>query len=550
MSNARLTVFFSGTHMTFEDLGFIGLHPKRRHNLNNTSTGEAGFYIFDGPAAATSNEHKPVEKIKYDKKQDDFLKASQRRMQNEVGNQYRWANGSGMKKIREAAYQIILDRIIHHGVRDIDLFGFSRGGAIALNVGAILARLDKDLKNKLSESEIDSINVNIYVADPVAGKTNNVFASRLGPLSRFVKKCIVGLATNESVPGFHPRGILSENKRYNIQFGTAKYAVLPFPEDHMMCYLWMKDIFLRQITPNETLSSLNQGEEKHLIERRLGLKKEVKWTNSPDETRAYRLIHFFNNPEKYSRTLIPDLKNVNSTTIQTGIETFFKFISTQHFEINIGHTSLQNDSDSEIKNRTYENKKIGGAREMTKKTQEKYAKSNNRKSESGFSDRACKIKLAEFTNTIFVNLLHESMFKHSYPNLHHLLLYRDLTNLDNAMNEFKAIDEENYPFTKMYIETALLSLNKLKIKPIEQLKSTNAKDHDELINLVIGDLSSTTQTLDQMIYNTGLTKPLADNIISFLHDDDCKIIKLKSQIKELIEQSLEEERKTNMFYRK
>ena len=159
--------------------------------------------------SAVSPEHKAVEHLKFDESKEDFTTSKPRKAQNKVGYRLRWAKGYGTDHISKTAYKLICNRILKSNVREIDLIGFSRGGSIAFNVGALLRQLELDLKGKLPEEDIQSIKVHIYAMDPVAGKSRNLAASKYGEVSHLVKTCIVGLATNESLPGFHPRDILS-----------------------------------------------------------------------------------------------------------------------------------------------------------------------------------------------------------------------------------------------------------------------------------------------------------------------------------------------------
>ena len=514
MSKTRLSVFFSGTHMTWEDMAlFLELNIQKRHNLEKDKS-KHFFYLFDGPAAAMSDQHKPVEQIHFDKKQDDLMSARTRKMENSVGNAYRWANGSGMTNITDSAYQLILHSIQANSVREIDLIGFSRGGCIALDVGAILSKLEKDLKDKLPADDLKQIAVNIYAVDPVAGKSNNFKSHQLGAISHFVKKCVVGLATNESVPGFHPRDILCPAYRYNIKFNpTTKYVFLTFPEDHAMSLLWMKDIIRSQLPADSEL--LSPCDEKRLIERRLGT-REVKWAGGQaDETRAYRLIHYQQNKAVFSRSLFPAEYKTDQFAMKHAIENFFKFLATEHSIYNIGHISLQNAADAEEKNRHYTGKKIGGARPVTLTTQVTYAKRNHSlfSRAIGFSDRACKRKMSEYTNRLFVNLLHEALFTQIYPALHQLLLYHSAKDINSALQEFEHISEQQLPFTKAYIENALMTMRDMSLKPLDQFKSTNIKKYDELLELIFPNIK--------------LEKPVISSSSKDLENDDCRILQLK-----------------------
>ena len=482
MSKTRLTLIFSGTHMTWEDMALLlGLGANKRHNFRSSPSNNY-FYIFDGPAATTSDQHKPVEKIHFDEKQEDFMGTGTRKMENTFGDAYRFATGSGMKQITKAAYQLILHAIQKQNITQIDLIGFSRGGNIALNLGSTLSSLEKDSKGKITPESLKEITANIYAIDPVAGKFNNLKSHYMGKISPFVKKCVVGLATNESVPGFHPREITSNSKRYNIQFhpGT-EYVFLPFPEDHAMAVLWMKDIIRAHLPADSEL--LTTCDEQRLIERRLGI-REVKWSHeTPDETRAYRLIHYHQNRQLFSRPL---------TNTKEGIETFFKFLGTQRSVYNIGHISLQNTADTETKARTFAGKPIGGARPLTSSTQTTFAKRNHSAFTKtlGFSDRACKQKLEELTNFLFVNLLHEALFMKTYPNLYQLFVHKSAERIENAIKEFETISEEEFPLTKAYIENALIHIKELSFKPFSQLKSTNIKTPEKLLETILPELKN------------------------------------------------------------
>ncbi|MHB1947095.1 MAG: hypothetical protein ACYCQI_03140 [Gammaproteobacteria bacterium] len=481
MSAPRLSVFFSGTDMTWEDMAvYLQLGMKNRHNLHEQEA-KHYYYTFDGPAAAVSDQHKPVENLKFNKDQkDDFMSSSARVANNAVGYRYRWALGKGTNHIANAGYQLILNRILTKGIREIDLIGFSRGGSITLLVGALLKKLERDLKGKLSPAEMNAIKVNIYAIDPVAGKTRNIKASRYGRLSRFVDKCVVGLATNESLAGFHPRDILSDTSRYNVQFSDAtKYVFLPFPEDHAMAVQWMRDI-VKSILPENSELHL-PCDDKRLIFRRLQWaeekeKPEVKWSDRIDETRAYRLAHLVKHKELYVRHIFhPDEKQ--------RVETMFQFLGTQRSHYNVGHTSFQNDADTESKDRKFEGCEIGGLHPKTKSAQQSLARKNNKKKyKKVIQDRACKVKLSQYTNMLFINSLHEAIFAKNYPQLHQFLLNWNVKDLDAAMAEFDAIPAEKYPFTKLYIENALIE--KMTLHPVSHFKSTNVRSLGELLDLV------------------------------------------------------------------
>lgn len=491
----RLSLFFSGTDMTWEDTVIsLQLGAKARHNLRETSA-QHFYYVFDGPAAAVSNEHLATEHLKFDANKPDFMTSKPRAMQNTVGYRTRWARGYGTKHIGEAAYQLILHSIINTGqpIQEIDLIGFSRGGSIALNVGALLKNINTDLAGILSKTEIDAIKFNIYAMDPVAGKSRNKQAHEHGKISSAVKKCIVGLAVNESVPGFHPRDILSDTARYNVQFEEGvKYIFLPFPEDHMMCPQWMRDLIQHAFPKNSEL--LNPCDEINLMKRRLGLDETLKWEDRIDETRAYRMAHFIKHKEKYSHSLLQDNKH--------GIEEYFKQLDTQHSIINVGHNSLQNDADTEEKNRnfTIDGKvhEIGGLHAKTKSTQIKFAKRNHKKSYSlvGFEDRTCKKKLTQYTNSLFVNLHHEALFAKEYPNLHLFLCSLDIEFSKQAMEEYAAIVADQNPATKDKMMHALST--SMRLDAVSQFKSTNMTSLHEIYELVGGGKEKSAMELQEI----------------------------------------------------
>src|SRR5579871_2886960 len=83
---------------------------------------------------------------------------------------------------------------------------------------------------------------------------------------------------------------------------------------------------------------------------------------------------------------------------------------------------------------------------------------------------------------LFINSLHEAIFAKNYPQLHQFLLNWNVKDLDAAMAEFDAIPAEKYPFTKLYIENALLE--KMTLHPVSHFKSTNVRSLGELLDLV------------------------------------------------------------------
>lgn len=481
MSNTRLSLFFSGTDMTWEDTAvFLQLGAKKRHNLNDPSA-KHFYYMVDGPAAAASCEHHPLENIQFAKDEPDFIKASPRKMNNKIGHGTRWARGVGTDPAVEFAYQLIKHCVLTRNIREFDLTGFSRGGNIALLTGALLKKLEKDLlASHLPQTEINKIKVTIYAIDPVAGLSRNRESDRYGELSKFVKTCVIGLATNESAAGFHPRGVLSFNSRYDIKFHpNTQFVALPFPEDHLMAQLWMKDIVKQQLPEHSEL--LTPCDEHRLIERRLGL-DEVKWTDRTDEKRAYRIIHFIKNQEKYLRPLLPKDEKGN-IDVKAGIETGFHYLATQHLKLNIGHTSLQNDADSETSDRNYLGRPISGSTPKTKSLQESFARKNNQAKyrSLGFRDRACKEKLPEFTNLLFINLLHEAMFAHEYPKLHYYFLTGK--GKPDAMQELDVLGKTNNFFTKFHVQKALDE--HVKLKPFDTFEVTNMQSLADIFNLAI-----------------------------------------------------------------
>lgn len=473
---ARLSLFFAGTRMTWEDMAFfLELGGRERHNLYSNAAHY--YYFFDGPAASVSDQHPAVETLRFDKSQRDFIQSKPRTLMNPLGELFRFSVGAGLYPIAKTAYDLLCYLILEKGIREIDLIGFSRGGSIALSVGVLLDQLKTDLSNQLTQAELNAIQVHITAIDPVAGKANNRAAKRFGKISHFVKTCLIGLATNESLPGFHPRDVLSNVSRYNIEFDDqTQYAFLPFPDDHVMCLKWMKDLVQCQL-PNDT-ELLSSCSKTNLIKRRLGM-NGVNWIDTVDETSAYRMIHDVKYAAKYKRSILP-LAEDQSIHIKKGIEVFFKYMSAQHAVYNIDHISLQNDADCEKAHRFFESLKIGGRRVLTKTAQSFFARKARHPMMKvfGCEDRACKIKIADYTNLLFVNLLHEAMFSQRFPYIHRYLCDHQEKDVDNAIAEMFTISNEDYPFTRSYVETALIQ--HIQLKPIESFKSTNIKDLDTL----------------------------------------------------------------------
>lgn len=486
--DSQLTIFFSGTQMVWEDLtDFLELGAKNRHNLSNSiekTSNKHLYYMFDGPAATVSDQHTPVEHLKFDKYVKDFVKGKRRRAANSLGLWYRFIFGSGTNHISQTAYELVENQILERGIRNIDLIGFSRGGNIALNVGVLIKELETTLYGKLTQDQIESIQFRIFAIDPVPGISTNIRTKHRGEMSRLVKSCVIGLATNESLAGFHPRDNLSLKSKYHIKFNPeTKYIFLPFPDDHFMCIKWMRDLIKSQLPSNSEL--LLPCDKAMLIKRRLGM-ESVTWIDKVDETCAYRMIYDAAHTGKYNRDILP--KNVDQTIDQKrGVEEFFKYLSTQYIESNIGHTSLQNDADSESSNRYFDGRPVGGLFRLTEAAQRFCAKASHHRffAHLGFSDRNCKQKLDQYTNPLFVNLLHEAMFKIAYPNIYVYLLNRRGLDRCDALREFNNLSKDTYPWTKSYLEK-WLNIN-LKLTPITALKSTNVSRLDEVYRLCVED---------------------------------------------------------------
>ena len=105
-------------------------------------------------------------------------------------------------------------------------------------------------------------------------------------------------------------------------------------------------------------------------------------------------------------------------------------------------------------------------------------------------DRSVKERLTRYTNYLFANLLHESMFQKLYPNLHRFLLNWNVNDLDQALIEYEQISEQDYPFTKENIKNALEK--GMRLKPIESFKSTSVKSLGDVFKIAanLGDLES------------------------------------------------------------
>ncbi len=484
----KMMIFFSGSDMTWEDTTFfLNLGATERHNLREPDAPHY-YYFFDGPAASSSPEHKAVESIKFDEKSADFMQSKTRKVYNLGRHFYQLGHGSGMDHTIRAAFKII-EMQIKKGIFEFDLMGFSRGGSSALSEGALIKKLEK----KLPKEILEKLKFNIIAIDPVAGRTRNKSANVYGDISSLVKTCYVGLAVNESLPGFKPRDVLATDKAYDVKFHPeTTFTFLPLPEDHLMTNLWMQDLVHSYIPENSKLKS--PCNERLLIERKLD-KAGFKWYDKFGETATYRMVTYFDSKHsqdpkessKYQRHIFPTDEKEN-IDIKNGIENYFKGIGSEHKKINIGHISLQNDADSEVKNRVYKTEKgeilkIGHAHRDFKQLQIAAAKKNQNKfCRFAFQarDRHVKEKLTDYTNYLFVNLLHEAMFQKSYPVLHHFLLNWDIKDLDSALLEINQINEDKYPLTKDYIYDALEK--GIKLRPIEEFKSTNAKSVSDILN--------------------------------------------------------------------
>lgn len=512
----KMSIYFSGSDMVWEDTAhFLDLGATKRHNLRDVNAAHY-YYFFDGPAASSSPEHKPVQYIEFDEseKSDDFMRTTGTRTgYNIVKHLYDLAHGSGMDHVVRAAYRII-ELGIKKGITEFDLVGFSRGGCATLSVGALI----KNLEKKYPKDVIDKIKVNIIAIDPVAGLSRNKSANVYGSISPLVKNCIVGLAVNESLPGFEPRDIMARDKAYNVKFHpTTQYAFLPLPEDHLMTNLWMKDVVRRYLPENSELRS--PCKERLLIERRLGL-TGIEWADKFGETAGFRMVRYFDDKHaadekhmpKYQRNIFPEDEKQN-INLRAGIEEYFKHIKSEHLQVSVGHTSLQNDADSEVRDRVYrvasgEVVKIGHAHPefmlaqvtSANKNQDPFCRAVFRS-----RDRSVKERLTRYTNYLFANLLHESMFQKFYPNLHRFLLNWNVNDLDQALIEYRQISKKEYPLTKENIKNALEK--GMRLKPIESFKSTSVKSLGDVLKIAanLDGLESKEHKIDEVkaVYEPG-----------------------------------------------
>ncbi len=484
----KMMIFFGGTDMTWEDTAvFLQLGMTNPHNLHDDNA-EHYYYNFNGPSAAVSDQHLPVEGLQFDAKQPDYVSSHPRKLKNKLGYLWRWGLGKGTNQIAKTACELILHMIFTKNIQEFELFGFSRGGNEALLVGSYLRKLRED-KNFISHLSADKLKkfdnaiLNLFIADPVAGKSQNISTWRSGHMSPQVKKCILQLAVNESLPGFRPRDPLSTEKRYQVQMDkSTKFAVLPCPEDHAMAVQWMRDIVRQQIPANSPL--LKPCDDELMIERRLGW-KEVKWIDRIDETRAYRLIHFCKHKQRYLKEVLP-VDATGQIDLKKGIETFFKSYEVQRLKLSKNHVSLQNEADAEEKDRTYKGKPIGG-RQTATETLQTIGAEQSITINPLFHERPVKKNLHNYTNEFFVNLMHEAMFQKAYPNIHSYLSQPISEKLEKASTEFKQISEKNYPKTVEIIHQAirLAYEGKFKLTSIKELGSSNMDNLQDLFKLIV-----------------------------------------------------------------
>lgn len=485
----KMMIIFGGTDMTWEDNAvFLQLGMTDVHNLRDEKA-EHYYYNFNGPSAAVSDQHLPVERLRFDVDKPDYASSHPRELQNEAGYRWRWARGKGINHIVGAACELILHMVFKKNIQEFDLFGFSRGGHEALLVGSKLQKLrnDKEFLKLLSADDLkkfDAAILNIFAADPVAGKSRNFAAWRKGEMSSLVKKCILQLAVNEAVPGFRPRDPLSTERRYRVKMHkSTKFVVLPSPEDHAMAVQWMRDIVRQQIPSNSPL--LKPCDDERMIERRLGL-KEVKWEDRVDETRAYRLVHFYKHKPRYLKEVLP-VDATGQFDLKKGIETFYKSYEVQRLKVSLNHVSLQNEADTEEKDRTYKGKPIGGRQAATKKTQAMGAKHSVSSLNPFLHQRPVKKNLYKYTNTFFVNLMHEAMFQKAYPDIHAYLSQPNAKNLNKALAEFNAISKKDCPKTAEIIQQAIALAIKgeFKLKSIKAFGATNMESLQDVFELII-----------------------------------------------------------------
>ncbi len=485
MSETRLSLFFAGTQMTVESMATlleVGVEQRSNLHVDPKQCDYHHYHFFDGVAAPVSSQHPPVENMQFDVKAGVPVSA-ERSMKNSVGFAYRFVRGSGTDHLAYTGYHFLCHQILSKGIRKIDLIGFSRGAHIALLIGSLLNNLRRDLGDRLTKHDWNNIEVKIFAIDPVAGTTRNHEATKYGKISPFVKLCIVGLATNESLPGFDQRDILSDSARYNLQFHpVTKYLFLPFPEDHLMCMFWMRDIIRAHLPENSPL--LKPCNHDRNIKRLLG-SADVKWDDYADHTFAYRLVKYVNDPGRYSRRLIP-YANCRMLTVQIAVETCFKFLAIQQATQNVGHVSLQNEADSDVK-RVYKEHKIGGELSITKSLQEFFAKNSDNFIFKLFDagSRVCKRKLSEYTNPFFINLFHEAMFKVAYPRLYDYIALGCPKGFQPYAKKLVAkIPHQHFPSTHQYVHDTVSTSRKFVFKPLKNFEVTNIHSLESIFLLL------------------------------------------------------------------